>query len=803
MPIGFASVEDENEILVNPDTSNQIHIEEHNNFILIQKNIYGSPSEEDIAELKKELKKVTDSIISNLEGEELRGIVEKYRDPALANIKKCPVALLMEIDSESNKGKRLHIIESTNRRCHKKISKYLFKHRKKLEVEFVNLMLSKPYYEVLEFAKKQFGVAYASKLEGNVKEIRFLTEDNYLGLVADGANTLDIIIEIPKNFNYHSLQYKAKGELKIDDSQKDKGIIKFTYKPERVLDPPYKTEKIEIKLFDKNEDIIEDLSKDITLIRPPIILVHGIWARDEIFEPVKESLQDYLYNKRFCCDGKWSKENEGCDKNDIKFVTECESDKEKKATHKIEVVYAFDWEENSADDLIQVAKDFKYYIDEVLEKKLKQEGIKPGKFDIIAHSAGGVAIRYYISILKEHKKIRKFITAGTPHLGEENFNYILNFCPDIYANIEVDYCAAFLQAAAFFKLQFDNSAFELGPYLKQLRPNSQFINWLNSKPNYDDKIEYTFVAGTKGPLSLLSNDFFIFTRNTVIPEAGRIISRIFKGIPVPKEANIILGNLFTMSSEEGYSDGTVHIDSALALKLESIDESSTGYQDNVINRLIKIPKEIIKGKRFEFPSDHIGIIRKPFMLPFYIQQVLDKKGKFIITGSPVNIYAYDREGNHVGIKGDESESEIEGALFFKDGENQFIYLPPDQDYDYKIQGTGDGDFSLTFNEEQDEKYRTISYSGVNVTENTQAEFKPSKNIIKSTLTIDKDGDGNIDNEFYPDSTFEGKIEKTEDTSEEYSEGAIYAPKRFNKAWLLLLIPIAAIIVFSIIRKRKY
>lgn len=39
------------------------------------------------------------------------------------------------------------------------------------------------------------------------------------------------------------------------------------------------------------------------------------------------------------------------------------------------------------------------------------------EFDVVAHSAGGLVVRYFIQNLQSHKPIRRLITLGTPHQG--------------------------------------------------------------------------------------------------------------------------------------------------------------------------------------------------------------------------------------------------------------------------------------------------------------------------------------------------------------------------------------------------
>jgi len=711
------------------------------------------------------------------------------------NEKICPVALLGIVDENTKKIKSIHI-ESVTEKCKKKISKFFFKNRETLNVEFKNLRLNKEYLDVLVYTKKQIGLAMGSELEGEGKDTESEIENDYLGLIADGDNSIDIVITIDDKIKYDKLFFKAKDGIIVDYTQIDKRRVVLTYKPNLLLDPPIKKEEIQIKLLDKyNKEIqnkeIPDLSRTILLVRPPVILIHGLWVSSEVDIPTKVTLQDYFYNKRVCCKSfnkwffttsyYWATLEEGCKDDTIKFSDKCLeiNAEEREKPDQIDLAFSFDWEDNNADNMVDATYDFKHYVEGVLDEKFKQQNIKPGKYDIIASSAGGIIPRYYISSysMLGYNKVRKLITFGTPHLGEPNFRYIWEFCPSVLAEEKVKYCHAYVKAAEGVKklarkaggVFEETDFFEVGPFVRHILPLSSFMNRLNSNPSYDNRIEYVFIAGTKGPLSVIRKDPVVSkiwpkkawswegTTTRQLPWLalfiGNNILDLDLDVEIPEEGKIIFRNLFYMLSEEGYSDGIVHYNSALAIE---VDKG---------NQKISEGKEIIKGKRYEFPTNHFALLA-PNRLPLILGQLYNKEYKIIAKGSPINIHVYDSKGNHIGIgKDNELESGIPGAFFVKGEEEQLIYLPPDQEYTYKIEGTGKGDFSLAFNEEKDGKYRTMSYSGVNVTENTKADFKPSKNIIKSTLTIDEDGDGNIDNEFYPDSTFEGEIKKQEEIAE--------------------------------------
>ena len=801
LPISLS--EDSSQEKADQDSIDLGGIEEHKGFILKKEVMYKEPSSSEL--------------------EELKNWANKQEDPTFKNSKKCPVALLIVIDEKTKKVKSGYI-ESNVKRCEKKISKYFFTHNKELASKFKNLALNKEYLDVIDFLKKEVDSALSSDVgdEETSKEL----EDNYQGLVADGSNKINIKVTIPNKVKYDKLFYRAKGKLTVDETQKDKRIIIFTYAPHLLLDSTVKTEVIEIKLLDKNNEVIENLNKKITLVRPPVIFIHGLWGSSEHMESLRVTLQDYFHNKRICCDpskesndDRWVSLLKGCKSKSIAYSDKClEAEKSKKSEdNQIQVSFSYDWEDDNADSIIDASYGFKEYVEDVLDEKFRQQKIKPGKYDIVAHSAGGIIARYYISSgsMLGFYRVRKLITFGTPHLGETNFQYIWEFCPSILVEDEIKYCAAYKKVAegikklmrkfsSFDPLLSETDFFESGPYVKQLLPRSSFIKKLNLHPPYDNKIEYVFIAGTKGPLSVIRKEPPIkdiwmdksqrfeegFTR-WFLPNLALAIGKYYLNIEIPEEGKIIFGNLFYILSEEFYSDGLVHLNSAHAIEVTKEK-----------NEILGIPKEIIKGRRIDIPINHL-VLLAPGQLPLIITQLYDKKYDVLAKGSPIDIHAYDKYGNHIGIEENDVSNEIPGAFFVMDGDIQYLYLPSGERYRYEIEGTGDGSSSLILNKDGEGKYKIISFSNFNVSEKTSVEFLPSKEIARSSLMFDVDNDDVIDNKVYPDFTLEGEYKKQESEASEYTTGVIYAPKRFNKAWfLLLVIPLIAI-MFIIKRKREY
>ena len=61
-----------------------------------------------------------------------------------------------------------------------------------------------------------------------------------------------------------------------------------------------------------------------------------------------------------------------------------------------------------------------------LTEKIQDKGIASGKFDLVAHSMGGVLSRMYLQSFIYREDVRKLITLNTPHFGSQWANYYLD-----------------------------------------------------------------------------------------------------------------------------------------------------------------------------------------------------------------------------------------------------------------------------------------------------------------------------------------------------------------------------------------
>ena len=120
-----------------------------------------------------------------------------------------------------------------------------------------------------------------------------------------------------------------------------------------------------------------------------------------------------------------------------------------------------------------------------------------------------------------------------------------------------------------------------------------------------------------------------------------------------------------------------------------------------------------------------------------------------ITGSPVNLHAYDRFGNHVGLnKSGDIEIEIPNTYLYIPSNNnkELIEILENEEISYFIEGTDIGTFNLTIIQFDSETKSEINltYQDVSVNESTLAYVNLSETNPNYIMKIDSNLDGIID-----------------------------------------------------------
>lgn len=262
------------------------------------------------------------------------------------------------------------------------------------------------------------------------------------GAVADGETQLRIDVKSIVH-NYASYKIELESTLGKDESTCGKigelfktgnGTASFTYTvPEEFPDISYNKYyvKLHLSLYDHNGVELTDGELLIEIIRPPVLLVHGLNDNDSCFSNFDKYLQkSYLYNSF-----------------QIFRIDYSLSNKSSFATNANVV-------ENGLIHLFE---------------ECRQAGYIGSKADIIGHSMGGLLSRYYLQN-KSHNGVNRLITLNTPHWGSQGANLIID---DIYP-----YCFQKLANLGIVFGQWD------APAIKDLMVGSNAIKQLtNSSSN--------------------------------------------------------------------------------------------------------------------------------------------------------------------------------------------------------------------------------------------------------------------------------------------------------------------------------
>jgi hypothetical protein len=229
-------------------------------------------------------------------------------------------------------------------------------------------------------------------LGGVDPETRFLDKADLsrqvTGAVADDASKVVIqITSLPEDITSDNIQIsipegETDGRLE-NDKKISNGVFTQTYvvpacfvrndHPEDLTD---KEREVGLSIMVKDEQIDHE---PFTLVRPPVVLLHGLWAADT---PIWTGLKAYLKSNGFNV------------VNDDPYP----DDRSFKQNHYV----------------------VRAHVDRALAEAQRQ-GLVAKKADVVGHSMGGILIKKY----GDSSYIRRVVTIGTPHLGSPWANWLL------------------------------------------------------------------------------------------------------------------------------------------------------------------------------------------------------------------------------------------------------------------------------------------------------------------------------------------------------------------------------------------
>ncbi len=394
-------------------------------------------------------------------------------------------------------------------------------------------------------------------------------------------------------------------------------------------------------------------SVDIQVVRPPVILIHGIWSNQGAMTPV----QAYLMRT-----GQFR-------------------------------VYAVDYgtppKKSEQDMRISVR-----YLAEGVERALgefRSQGIKVSRVDVVAHSMGGVIARLFIvgdgqSVSAHPDVVRKLITLSTPHGGSIVADWYTDlmdngsvdcydasgYVPEKVTRNEIRWFMDFVRARA----DMSADALAFGEAVRQLQTRGQpgsIIDVLYSRHlQVDEKTEYHVYYGIT-PLGgvVKASLAYDYARLKYAFWSGNLCGEGWR----PAVENMIKDFLVMVTMEK--SDGVV---SGESLRAEGVGIRSRDVLAYYSNHF-----DIVKN----------GYVHSAILSTLTYGQVRQAIGSFIVSYSPGTLHVYTSDGRHVGVTSDgRVDIGIEGAFYqaFRDtmGVHEVIWVPGDLDLDIWFEANAEG-----------------------------------------------------------------------------------------------------------------
>ena len=408
---------------------------------------------------------------------------------------------------------------------------------------------------------------------------------------------------------------------------------------------------------------------------------------------------------------------------------------------------------------------------DLLKEKIDQIRTQTGsdKVDVIAHSTGGLLVKKYVMDHSTDNHIGKAVFVGVPNTGAPKA---------IKAFIQGDNFGNPLLADSEMKKIAKNL-----PVAYDLSPSQQYFN---TKGSYVKIIEQPIFAHPIQDLNFdQANSFLIDDQqlnSQALTNAHNLHTASFDNYDM-RTAGVDLyavdgckagtiGKIVEVRQDPAFNDPAspyYNPDPTPSYQLEYTPgdgtvplESSTNLPINEANKYYALKSE--HGKMLSQASirqEIVNIVSGGSLnvdSNIITQDIAKCKlnGKAISVFSPLDIDVVDQSGNHSGLSSDgvSIENNIPNADFEIMGEHKFVYLPNDegQTYTINIKGTGAGTFTLKEDEISNNYIKqTQIFSDIPVTASLTGQVNLDINSPTTTLSLDTNGDGTIDQTIQPTS----------------------------------------------------
>ena len=406
-----------------------------------------------------------------------------------------------------------------------------------------------------------------------------------------------------------------------------------------------------------------------------------------------------------------------------------------------------------------------------------------GKVNIITHSTGGLLVKDYLLSTSTINFVDKLVFVGVPQIGAPKAFKILNYGDNFNFNL----FGFYILNSERMKIISQNmpGAYQLLPSRKYVELEGGYVQDYRNGAADENPLSYdqTNALMAEDPLdqrnvSLLNQvDAFhqnLDTQTLNLPNIYNIAGCLN---PTIRSIRAYDNGKFDINTGSG--DGTVPLASALY--------GSDNYQNYFV--LPPNTKENI---------DHLGLVQEEApldlikkiidgnvdQLPYGIssneQDCFPFSGTDLIivsTHSPVTLHIYDSQNHHTGpVENGDIELGISGSNYTTIGENNFAFLPADENYRFVINAYASGNFDFKVKSYAGENLESMTtYVNVPIqSDQTMATLNFSTTSIPQ-LELDNDGNGSIDQYINPT----GLLVGSSTTDVLPSEITIIAPESRN------------------------
>lgn len=415
---------------------------------------------------------------------------------------------------------------------------------------------------------------------------------------------------------------------------------------------------------------------------------------------------------------------------------------------------------------------------------------KTGKVIIIAHSNGGLVAKTLLRALEEtseSKIVEKVISIAVPELGTPKT--ILSMLHGYDQSIGKEFLASEKNVRNLSSNM--QSAYNLLPSKKffQLNPTNTISYSLSSSTQFlastyeamkDFLVNNYFSkktpANTTIPLllnpSMIENADFVHTTldNWKSSNTTKLISLIGWGLPTPEGLEYKMDNhcdpnkvyLCNFSYSPIFTDrgdGTVLVDSRSDLVDTSlffnIKQFNTDMDKKISHANILESSEILDSIKKEISNSNFEKDYGKYITSK--EPVSNDRWLTITIFSPVDIDAYDKNGNHTGLLAnfdpklnfDRFENSIPNSFYIEYSDVKLLRLPYGEDYQIFLKGNDTGPVIIETKIEQFNKtIATTTFKEMPVTPLTSGELHIPISIesfaTSSYISLDNDGDGITD-----------------------------------------------------------